>query len=356
LGFDRHVDTATFGEYDPTEGPPTFPQDLNVQSLAYSLRGEFALSKKLMLESGNYLSSTTYVGTRFDPRDGLVYHVNPDATIRASWGSAYVAPYYALITPTSTVGSGTLNLATGPFKPETSSGYDLGTDFNLGRNTLISFDGYLTNIFNRYASVTSQTPGVFDGTPYTMVTQNGNQANVRQEGFEFNFLRAPRVGLGFHSAVDLLRDYAYDQNAANVSVNSIFRAGIPANNVQLPSYPFSKIRNDLFYAFADGAQARFSGTSYGANNAFGQSGFTQFDGEIRLALQHGFLLNVGATNLFNHDNYQAGGVYDGGPTYPILGGGIGYRTLFFVQPRTLYIQLQRSLGPAGNASLPRTSL
>jgi outer membrane receptor protein involved in Fe transport len=349
-GFDRHVDSATYGSYDPAEGPPTFNQNVIVQSLSYSLRGSFRLTPKLTLESGNYLSSTSYVGTRFDPRDGIVYSVTPNVLVRASYGSAYVAPYYDILNPSTYVHKGTLNLATASFKPETSSGYDLGTDVKVDRNTRISGDIYLTNIFNRYASVTSETSGTFGGENYTMITQNGNQANVREEGVELQVLRAPKVGFGFHSAVDILRDYAYNQNP-NVSVESIFSAGTPGNYVQLPGYPYSKIRNDVFYSFGNGSQTRLSSTSYGQNNAFGE-----FDGEVRLPLKGALILNLGCTNILNHDDYQAAGIYNGGPTYPELGGGSGYTTLYFVQPRTLYVQLQRNIGPNGTQPLPRTSL
>ena len=124
----------------------------------------------------------------------------------------------------------------------------------------------------------------------------------------------------------------------------------------MPTYPYSKIRTDLFYSFANGAQARFSSTSYGANNGFGQSGFTEFDGQIRLPLQHVFMLNIGGTNIFNQRSLPSGGIYDGGYTFPALGGGISYTSLFFVQPRKLYIQLQRSVGLGGNASSPSTGL
>ncbi|HTJ26979.1 MAG TPA: TonB-dependent receptor [Candidatus Limnocylindria bacterium] len=355
LGFDRHVDTATFGEYDPTLGPPTFTQGLNVQSIAYSIRDDLQLTPKLLFESGEYLSNTSYVGTRFDPRGGFVYRVNPDAAVRASYGSAYVAPYYSIINPQSYVSSGTLELATGQFKPETSSGYDVGSDVKLGRDNLISTDLYLTNVFNRYAAITAQQSGTFNGKQYSQETQEGNQAVVREEGLEFQFMHEPRVGLGFHSAVDLLRDYAYDQASTGVKINSIFSA-TPGNYVQLPQYPYSKIQNDLFYTFRSGLQARFSSTSYGANNAFGQSGFTEFDSEIRTPLAHGLVLNIGATNVFDHDNYKAGGIYDGGYTFQSLAGTPSYTTLFYVQPRTLYIQLQRSVGPGGPVNLPTTSL
>jgi outer membrane receptor protein involved in Fe transport len=355
FGFDRHVDASTFGEYDPSQGPPSFPQNIIIQSLSYSLRGAFALTPQLTFEAGLYESSTTYVGNRFDPRGGLVFKFNPNAAVRLSYASAYAAPYYALVNPSSYVSQGTLNLATQNFLPETSSGFDLGSDIKLGNDNLISTDLYTTNIFNRYASVTTQTPGTFQGTPYTMITQNGNQANVRQEGFEFNFLHSPAIGLGFHTAVDLLRDYAYDQTLAGVSTNSIFGATV-ANNAQLPYYPFSKIRNDLFYTFGNTAQVRFSSSSYGQNNAYGQAGFTTFDVSFRTPLQHGLTLNIGGTNIFNHDNYGSTAIYDGGYTFPTLAGGTHYTTYIFTQPRTLFIQLERAVGPNGNSTVPSTSL
>lgn len=357
LGFDRHVDASTFGEYDPSQGPPTYPQNIIIQSLSYNVRGTFALTRNLTFETGLYASSTTYVGNRFDPRGGLVLAFNPNATLRLSYASAYAAPYYNLVNPTSHVSQGTLDLATQTYLPETSSGFDLGSDIKLGGNNLISTDLYSTNIFNRYASVTTQlaTPGTYNGTPYTAINQNGNQANVRQEGFEFNFLHSPAIGVGFHTAVDLLRDYAYNQTLAGVSTNSIFGATV-ANNVQLPYYPFSKIRNDLFYTFGNKAQVRFSSSTYGANNAYGQSGFTTFDASIRTPLQHGLTLNIGGTNLFNHDDYGATAIYDGGYTFPTLAGGTHYTTYIFAQPRTLFIELERVVGPSGQSTVPNSSL
>ncbi len=344
LGFDRHTDSSTFGEYDPTEGPPTFPQDIVVQSLAYSLRGNFQLTPNLLFEAGLYESNTSYVGTRLDPRGGFTYKVTPNATVRVSAGSAYAAPYYNLINPTTYVSSGTLHLATGTFQPETSMGYDIGSDVKVGANDLISADLYSSNIFNRYASVTVQTPGTFGTTPYLMVTQNGNQAIVRNEGFELNYIHAPKVGLGFHTALDLLRDYAYNQSTSSVSFNSIFSA-TPGNYVQLPYYPFDKIRGDIFYTLPSGFQFRFGSSTYGANNAFGEAGFTEFDSTFRVPLNYGWIMTIGGSNIFNHDTNQNPAIYDGGYTFPTLSGSAGYTTLNFVQPRTLFIELERAVGP-----------
>jgi hypothetical protein len=64
-------------------------------------------------------------------------------------------------------------------------------------------------------------------------------------------------------------------------------------------------------------------------------------------------VNIGGSNLFNHDNYAVGGIYNGGYAFNQLGGGTSYTTYFPVQPRTLYIQLQRSVGPGGDANIPK---
>jgi outer membrane receptor protein involved in Fe transport len=345
LGFDRHVDQASFGEdYNYTTGVPAGFSLYTFQSIAYSLRGDFQINPKLLFESGAYLSNTSYVGTRFDPREALTYKVNPNVALRGSWGSAFAAPYYDLIITKPKTTKSTITLPSSSFRPETSSGYDFGTDVKLNRDTLISGDLYYTNIFNRYASVTEQTPYPFDGTTYPFVTQNGNQANVRNEGLELNFLHAPRVGLGFHSAVDLLRDYAFNQSTSGVSSRNIFEGGTPGNGVQLPGYPFMKIRNDLTYTLKDRAEFRISSTTYGANNSFGQPGFTEFDAAIRTPLKDGLSLNLGSTNLFNKDNYQVGGIFNGGYTYQNVDGYAGQTDYYFVQPRTVYLQLQKQIG------------
>ncbi len=345
LGFDRHVDQASFGEdYNYATGIPGALSLYSFQSIDYSLRGAFQLTPNLQFETGEYLSSTSYVGNRLDPREGLTFRVDPNVSVRASWGTAYTAPYYALIINTPKTTKSSITLPTSNFRPETSSGYDLGSDVRLNRDTLLSADLYYTNIFNRYASVTSETPYTFGGTTYGSVTQNGNQANVRNEGVEVNFLHRPRVGLGFHTAVDLLRDYAFNQTAEGVTSRSIFDGGTPANNVQLPTYPYTKIRNDLTYTLGNRDEFRFSSTSYGANNSFGQPGFTEFDAAIDVPLKNGLAVNVGSTNVTNKDDYQTGGIYNGGYTYATLGGGPGYNNYTFVQPRTVFIQFRSAVG------------
>jgi len=345
LGFDRHVDNAFFQETGETN--PYIP----IQSLSYSLRGDIQLTPKLLLESGNYLSDTSFIGHRFDPRDGLVYRPNSNLAVRASFGTAFVAPYYNLVNTSAVpnVANGTLTLPPDMgFKPETAVSWDLGSDFKPSRDTLVAVDGYVTNLFNRFTNTTLEESGEYDGKNYTKVSQLQNEANVKEEGVEFAFTYAPRFGFGFRNATDFLRDYAYNQlPSTEGSVSQVVTT--PANYVQSPDYPYSKIRNDLWYGFKNGDLVRIGSMSYGANNSWGQHGFTQFDAQIRLPLkERGLSLSFGGSNLLNVNNGEIYTIYDGGYTYRDLATGVtGYTSFRPVAPRTVYLQVQQLFGRGG---------
>ncbi len=354
VGFDRHVDQAIFQEvynnaYEGdttlsdyyTVGPPNATYD-TFQSLTESIRAGIALTPQLNFAFGGYFSSATYVGSRFDPRGALTYKVNPKVSVRASYGSAYVAPFYNLIIRTEKVSGGSLLLPTSNFAPETSSSYDVGADVKLDRDTLLSADYYFTNIYNRYAEITAPVSGSYNGKAYSSETEDAAEGDGVNEGIEFSVLRAPKVGVGFLTALDLLRDYAYDQVSPKSSSPDLFYE-LPANGVQLPGYPYSKIRAALTYNFRDGGQFRFGSTSFGANNSYGQPGFTEFDTNIKMPTTKFLSLNLGATNLFNKDDYQVGGIFYGGYTYQTLSGGAGPTNYYFIQPRTVYLQAQISI-------------
>ncbi len=353
FGFDSHSDSALFQEL---YAAGYWPYDTNfadyfqlspggnkfymLKSTTESVRGSFILSRKLQADLGGYFSNTTYIGSRFDPRLGLSYRANKNLSLRASAGSAFVTPYYDLLTPTTYVKHGVLHPAS-QFNPETSTGYDFGGDYHIGTDSLLSVDAYHTTIFNRYATITEPTSGTFNGTKYGSIVLATSQGNEFMNGFELSFLHKPTYGFGYHVAADLLRDYSYDQNAAATTGNLFYQ--LPDNGVQLPGYPFSKMRVDLSYAFRNGDHVRFSGTSFGANNAFGRSGFTTFDGAAVFNVRK-LKLTVGATNIFNKDNGQTGGLYYGGYTYAGLGGTVGPTNYEFAQPRTIYMQWSTGIG------------
>jgi outer membrane receptor for ferrienterochelin and colicin len=349
LGFDRHVDNAFAQETGQTN--PFIP----IQSLSYSLRGDVQLTPKLLLESGNYFSDTSFVGHRFDPRDGLVFKPNSNFSVRASFGTAFVAPYYALVdtSETANVANNVLTLPPDSgFKPETAASWDVGTDIKFSPDTLLEVDGFVNNIFNRFTETTLQERGSLNGKDYTSVTQLQNEANVKEEGVQLTYTYAPKYGFGFRNASDFLRDYAYNQlPSKEATVAQV--ATTPANDVQSPDDPYMKIRNDAWYTFKSGIVARIGTQSYGANNSFGQHGFTEYDAQFRVPLkERGLSLSVGGSNLTNVNNYSVYSIYDGGYTYPELSGAVGYTTFRPVAPRTVYIQLRQLFGAVSTVPPP----
>jgi hypothetical protein len=141
----------------------------------------------------------------------------------------------------------------------------------------------------------------------------------------------------------LLRDYFYGQTTVGLNnFGGVFLGPLPNNGVQLPGYPYSKIRGDISYQFKDGKNVRLSSTTFGANNSFGQPGFTVLDGAFKVPFK-AFDVVLGATNILNKDDYATGGIYFGGYTYQALGGGIGPTNYENATPQTVYLQLRRAL-------------
>jgi hypothetical protein len=357
FGFDRHTDEAYenqfYNNYDsqatayqlsPTVSSATFDTE---QSMDYNVRANIQLTKGLQFQAAGYESSATYVGSRFDPRFGFVFTPMAGTAIRASWGSAYVAPYYNLVENTGIHGH-VLYLPGGTFAPETSSGYDLGVDHRFGPATVVSADAYATTIFNRYGSFNVPISGPGYGSE-TIVTSQGQALN---EGIELAVTHKPKAGFGYHVAGDLLRDYAYGQTLPNTTKNNnaIYGSGtnpepLPANGVQLPGYPYMKVQGDLYYTLHDASYARFSVTGYGANNSFGQPGFALLSLQYSRPLLKDVTFNVGVNNLGGYNDGAVGGIWNGGYTYPGLDGSVGSTTFQPVEPRTVFFQLQYGSKP-----------
>jgi outer membrane cobalamin receptor len=357
VGYDYNLDVASMCEgdtssyvgsggalYNCTPGAGFF-LNVPVQTSTYSLRLDAAIAPKLRLQLGNYLSSATGVSSRYDPHIGLVFSPSATAAIRASYGSSFVAPFAGYALPGSNVygsGSGATLITTATNdRPETSSGFDIGTDINTEPDARLSLDVYSTDIFNRFATTTSTETGSLNGIPYFNVQQNYNQADSREEGVELSYLKAPAFGFGYSVDAQLNRDYAYAQTAmpgVSLSPQTIFATG---NGVQIPEIPFSRETYALTYAFRSGPSVRFAGTSYGQWNAFGQPGFTVVDGNVRFPLRtSGVAINAGVTNLFR----QGGStnpftINNYGYSYVSTTGAPVYRQWYPYQPQTFFVQL-----------------
>jgi outer membrane receptor for ferrienterochelin and colicin len=357
VGYDYNLDVASMCEgdtssyvgtggslYNCAPGAGLF-YNVPVQTNTYSLRLDTAIAPKLRFQFGNYFSSATGVSPRYDPHAGFVYTPNANTAIRVSYGSSFVAPFAGYALPSANVfgsGSGATLVTTATNdRPETSSGFDVGTDVATQRDARLSLDVYSTDIFNRFATATSPLTGTYNGVPYFNVQQNFNQANSREEGIELSYLKAPAVGFGYSVDTQLNRDYAYAQTpitGVSLSPATIFATG---NGVQIPEIPFSRETYALTYTFRDGPTLRLAGTSYGQWNAFGQPGFTVADGNVRIPLRaKGLALNVGVTNLFNQggasDPYT---INNYGYSYVATNGLPAYRQWYPYQPQTFFVQL-----------------
>jgi hypothetical protein len=362
VGYTHNLDIATMCEgdstsyvgiggarYNCTPGAGLF-KNIPVQTDTYSLRLDAALSSDMRFQLGNYFSSATGVASRYDPHAGFVFNPSATAAIRVAYGTSFVAPFAGYALPSSNVyGSGTgatlITTATND-KPETSSGFDVGTDIAAQSDARLSLDLYSTHIFNRFATVTSAGTGTFNGVPYFSVQQNFNQADAREEGVELSYIKAPRLGFGYSVDAELNRDYAYAQTllpGTSIAPAAIFAT---ANGVQIPELPFSRETYAITYAFRSGATARLAGTSYGQWNSLGQPGFTVIDSSVRVPLgKTGFAMNVGVTNLFN----QGGAsnpftINNYGYSYVSVTGSTVYRQWYPYQPRTGFIQLISDTG------------
>jgi outer membrane receptor protein involved in Fe transport len=362
IGYEHNLDIATMCEgdttsyvgiggarYNCTPGAGLF-KNIPVQTDTFSLRLDAALSSQTRFQLGNYFSSATGVAPRYDPHAGLVFNPTTTTAIRLAYGTSFVAPFAGYALPASNVyGSGTgatlITTATND-KPETSSGFDLGTDIATDVDARLSLDLYSTHIFNRFATVTSAGTGTFDGVPYFNVQQNFNQADAREEGVELSYVKAPHIGFGYSVDAELNRDYAYAQTLVPGTALAPAAIFATANGVQIPELPFSRETYALTYAFRSGLTARLAGTSYGQWNSLGQPGFTVVDSSVRVPLgKAGLAMNVGVTNLFNQGG--ASNVYtinNYGYSYVSVSGATVYRQWYPYQPRTGYIQLISDTG------------
>ncbi len=339
--FDRHSDVTDYCSGNPSFGPLFCPAaELFVQSRTYSLRGIFQATDRLKFELGNYFSNATYIGSRYDPRGGVTYRLNPNVALRASAGTAYVLPYAGIINPTSYISNMTL-FAASALKPETSFSYNVGSDVVFGRYGKVSLDLYDTTIFNRFTTLSLPVIG---NKQYNTIVQNFNISNSRDAGVELAINESPPVGFGFYGSMELARSYAY-----GIDTNTVGSAAGPYsyldNGAQLPGHPFSKERLEASYTFPRGEQVRFGSWSWGSWNGFGEPGFTLFDGSLQLPLRTGLQFQLTAYNIFNHDDGRVYTEYQYGYNPIETGGGLFPVSLFFTRPRTFTVQLSKTVGP-----------
>jgi hypothetical protein len=352
----------------------------------YLLRGVFAFGDKTQLTVANYFNTyrSTYtpisLGSAFvfqtassvhdDPRIGISYRASPDVSLRLSLGSAIAPPYPALIdalsqTPAQayTTGSTTITVPqnSGGLLPETAFAYDLGGDWRLRDGSILSVDGYLTNLQNQFVGIvypsgqTYTPPGTTTPIP-VYISTNENLARSRYEGIDATLSRDPRQGVGYTLSAALQRAYAYNIPAgfyATASGGLTTNLGVVDglnfygftspyfNGISNKSEAYGQGYAGIHVRGAAGQYAELGVTYYGSNNTYDVPAFWISSGTYRQPFGRSFALQASVDNIFN--TYAAKwGQYGTGIGAPLANGMYGLRPTIPYGPATVRLELSRS--------------
>jgi hypothetical protein len=358
-------------------------QDFNT----YLLRGTFNLGSEVTLTLANYFNvyNTHYTPQRSasgaflfsdvatthdDPRIGLSFRPAPNVAVRFSAGSAVAPPYPALTnvlnqTPAQAYTTGstfvTITKNSGVLLPETSFGYDLGTDVRLPTGAVISFDAYLTNLRNQFDTIiypdgTYNSPG---GMIPVYASTTVNLGNSRYEGLEAMLRQDPARGIGYTVSVDFQRAYPYDIAPCFYATAAKPCPGYGTNLLVIPGINFegngtgyNGISNKseayaMGYAGVHarggfGQYAEFGFTYFGKNNTYDVPPFFVASASYRIPLgTPSTTLQIAADNLFNADDARVLEGYSGIPA-PLINGDIGLRNAIPYGPPSVRVSVGKS--------------
>jgi outer membrane receptor protein involved in Fe transport len=299
-------------------------------------------------QDGSNAQFTSNHNAHLDERLALTYRPKNNLSIRASAGSSIAPPYLSLLSKVNTIPSScattcTFNLNNPNLLPETAWGYDVGADFRLKDGvTVISVDGYLTNLFNRFLGETyqvgtcgSNSAGLTcpAGSPAGALVEqafNTNLANSRYEGIELQIKRVVPEGLGYNISGAIQHAYAYNLPANFYCAGSVALANcIPANyNTNLPIIAGSNFTGNTFGSVYGAPGGAFATSTVGASG-FSNTAipYLQGDANINYTTKNGIYLMLGETLYGKNNGYNL-------PPF-----GIGYASIRYPVSKTISIQV-----------------
>ncbi|HEX3464770.1 MAG TPA: TonB-dependent receptor plug domain-containing protein, partial [Candidatus Elarobacter sp.] len=304
-----------------------------------------------------------------DPRLGFTHRLRRgDAVVRFSMGGAVTPPAFNVLsgvnqTPASVFRPGATSLTVtrnaGTLLPETSFGYDLGADVRVARDTVASFDAYLTNVRNQL--VTTVAPaGTFappgGGAPIPVyASAAGNAGDSRFEGIEAALRSDPRAGFGYVVQGALQRAFAYavspslyanasgafGTNLAIVPNANYTSTGTGFNGISNKAIPYAQGYAEAHYRTERGGLLLLGMTYYGNNNSYGVPAFGVANASLRVpiasARDHA-ALQLSVDNLFDVQGGQTIAT-DAGIPVPLANGKVGLVNALPVGPRAVRIEL-----------------
>lgn len=300
--------------------------------------------------NGSNAQFTTNHTSHLDERIALEFRPKNNLAIRLAAGSSIAPPYLSLLSKvttapscSNTTGVCSLNSNNPNLVPETAWGYDVGADYRLKDNvTVVSVDGYLTNLFNRFLGETytvgtcaSNTAGVTcpAGTLATNVVQeslNTNLNNSRYEGIELSIKRVVPQGLGFNISGAIQHSYAYNLPPNFYCQGKAALANcIPANyNVNLPIIAGENFTGNTFGSVYGAPGGAFAASTVGASG-FSNTAipYLQGDASVNYTTKSGIYLLLGDTLYGKNNGYNL-------PPF-----GIGYATVRVPLTKTISFQV-----------------
>jgi len=247
------------------------------------------------------------------PRIGIVWRANPNTAVRIAAGGGYALP------PICYIDGASATYLYGPYyyefatnlnlKPETSFGFDFGTDIRMHRDTVLSFDLYRTNLFGQFYESSTLT-GTHNGLPL-YIDQYGNLSQSRYEGVNLDIRHEVSKGVYWHGALGLTRAYVvsvpagfYDSPSTGPnSANTYVVTGANFDGEFQSTVPYANGSATIGYRWSPGKYIDLSPTYYGKNNLYFVPAFVEFDAHAGYPLTRDVSLIATLRNLT--------GIYDG---------------------------------------------
>ena len=389
LAFDRIVSLTNAYSVGASNGAAVFSASVPAGSAqtitSFLARGTLHPNEDDALTLAAYATtyrnhfSTGPVGTSFafgdathgeiDPRLGFTHRLRrANGVLRFAMGGAVTPPAFNVLSgvnqsPAAVFRPGATSITVtrnaGTLRPETSFGYDLGGDFRLARDTVASFDAYLTNV--RDQLVTTVTPaGTFTppgGTAAIPVFASAaaNAGNSRFYGLEASLRSDPRTGFGYVAQGALTRAYAYGvspslyatatsplgTNLAIVPGANYTSTGTGFNGISNKGIPYAQGYAEAHYRTERGGLLLFGLTYYGNNNSYGVPAFTVANATLRVPLgarRDAAALQLSIDNLFDVQGGQTIAT-DAAIPVPLVNGKLGLVNALPVGPRAVRLSL-----------------
>jgi hypothetical protein len=343
--------------YTPGEPDSSSTSNIPAGSAAntgtYSVHGDFNIGSRLNATATYYLTrfDTHYpiftgaantisfndnILWHSDERLGLAYRLDHNKSLRFSLGSALVPPFLGILSGAAGVpavctasncpsgiqpGTAAVNSVGGiNVKPETSFGYDLGTDIRFGNrwpDTVLSGDVYLTNLTNQFLKtvfLNGTAPLGAGGAPIPLYTTAfSNLGDARYEGIEAKLEHAPQAGFGYAVQGALLRGFAYNVSpsiyqfnaAGQATTNQSVVAGANFGPTSLLSsggsaIPYAQGYTEINYRARGGWYGNIGMIYYGPNNTFNEPAFEITRATVRVPIHdRNSYVQLAVDNLFN---------------------------------------------------------